>query len=65
MSLTITVEGMSCEHCEQTVTEALEEIDDVTAASADHEADVATIEGAADTVALVAAVEEAGYDASA
>jgi len=29
MSQTITVEGMSCEHCEQSVTEALEGVDGV------------------------------------
>jgi len=63
MSLTLTVEGMSCEHCEQTVVEALESVDGVTSASADHEADVAEIDGSADTAELVAAVEDAGYDA--
>lgn len=65
MSLTLTVEGMSCEHCERAVVEALEAIEGVTGASADHEAGVAEIDGAADTAALVEAVEDAGYEASA
>ncbi|QSG09991.1 heavy-metal-associated domain-containing protein [Halapricum desulfuricans] len=65
MSLTLTVEGMSCEHCEQAVVEALEAVDGVTGASADHEADVAEVDGSADTAELVAAVADAGYEASA
>ncbi|MFB6127109.1 MAG: cation transporter [Halolamina sp.] len=65
MSRTITVEGMSCEHCEQTVEEALEGVAGVSAAAADHEAASATVEGAAEPDELVAVVEDAGYDASA
>ncbi|MFB6150859.1 MAG: heavy-metal-associated domain-containing protein [Haloarculaceae archaeon] len=65
MTTTLTVEGMSCDHCEQTVEEALEGVDGVTAATADHEAGHATIEGDADATALVDAVEDAGYTASA
>jgi copper chaperone CopZ len=65
MTQTITVEGMTCEHCEETVEEALEGVDGVTAASADRDAESATIEGTADSDALVDAVDDAGYDASA
>jgi copper chaperone CopZ len=65
MNRTITVEGMSCGHCEQTVEEALEGIDGVTAATADRETDSATVEGSAAPEQLVSAVEKAGYDASA
>ncbi|WP_436927637.1 heavy-metal-associated domain-containing protein [Halosimplex amylolyticum] len=65
MSETISVEGMTCEHCEQTVEAALEDIDGVTSATADREAESVTVEGDADTDALVSAVDEAGYDASA
>ena len=64
MSETITVEGMTCEHCEQTVEEALEDVDGVTSAGADRETESATIEGNADPDALVSAVDDAGYDAS-
>ena len=65
MSQTIAVEGMTCEHCEQTVEEALEDVGGVTAATADREAESATVEGSTETDALVSAVTEAGYDASA
>lgn len=65
MSETITVDGMTCEHCEQTVEEALEGVSGVREAEADREAEQATVDGDADTDALVAAVEDAGYDATA
>lgn len=64
MSQTITVEGMSCEHCEASVADALESVTGVTAATADREAAQATVEGEAATDDLLAAVDEAGYDAS-
>lgn len=65
MSQTLTVEGMSCGHCEQTVQEALEGVDGVTKATADHETAEVTVEGSAETETLVTAVEQVGYDASA
>jgi copper chaperone CopZ len=65
MSQTITVEGMSCEHCEETVEDALQEVDGVTSARADRNAESATVEGSAELDELVAVVEDAGYDASA
>ena len=65
MSQTITVDGMSCEHCERTVEDALEAVEGVTAATADHEAASVTVEGEADTETLVVAVDDAGYEASA
>lgn len=65
MTQTITVEGMTCEHCEQTVEEALEDVAGVTDASADRDAETATVEGSAESEALVDAVDDAGYDASA
>lgn len=65
MTQTITVEGMTCGHCEQTVEEALEGLDGVTEASADRDAESVTVEGAAETDVLVDAVTDAGYDASA
>ena len=64
MTTTITVDGMSCEHCEQTVEEALQGVSDVSDAHADHKAESATIEGDPDSAAIVRAVEDAGYEAS-
>jgi copper chaperone len=65
MTTDLTVTGMSCGHCEQTVEDALADVDGVTDASADNETDSVTVEGDANSDALVAAVENAGYDASA
>lgn len=65
MTQTLTVEGMSCEHCEQTVEEALEKVEGVTSATADRDSESATVEGSAEPDELVTAVENAGYDASA
>lgn len=62
---TITVEGMSCEHCEQTVEEALRNVGGVADATADREAEQASVDGDADVTALVEAVEDAGYTAHA
>lgn len=65
MSTNLTVEGMSCENCEATVVEALEGVDGVEDATADHDAGTATVEGDADPLDLVVAVNDAGYDAEA
>ncbi|WP_273838593.1 heavy metal-associated domain-containing protein [Halococcus sp. PRR34] len=62
---TITVEGMSCEHCEQTIEEALRGVSGITDAHADREAERATIEGDPVNAALVQAIEDAGYTAHA
>jgi len=64
MGQTITVEGMSCEHCEKTVTDALTSVAGVTAASTDRNESTAEIEGSAATDDLLTAVEDAGYEAS-
>lgn len=65
MTTTISVDGMSCEHCEQTIEEALHDVAHVSDARADRETETATVEGDPDTAALVQAVEEAGYTAHA
>ena len=65
MTQTITVEGMTCGHCEQTVEDALREVSGVTDANADREAKQASVDGDADVTSLVQAVEDAGYTAHA
>ena len=62
---TITVEGMSCDHCEQTVEEALRGVTGVTDVTVDCEAERADVEGGADVTVLVRTVEDAGYAAHA
>jgi len=65
MPTTITVEGMTCGHCEQTVEDALADVSGVTGASADRDAEQATVEGDTDVSSLVEAIEDAGYTAHA
>lgn len=65
MTATIDVEGMSCGGCEETVEEALRGVPGVTEAEADRERGIAKVEGEADAQALVTAIENAGYDATA
>jgi copper chaperone len=57
----IGVEGMSCGHCEETVEDALADVDGVTSATADNESGEVSYEGDADRDAVAAAVEDAGY----
>ena len=54
---------MMCPHCEATVKGALEALDFIKEASADHKAGTVTVElnGNLDIAALKAAVEEKGY----
>lgn len=63
MEFTITVKGMHCGGCEQTVEDALREVDGVTDAAADRETEEAAVSGTADADDLVEAVEAAGYTA--
>jgi copper chaperone CopZ len=63
MATELTVTGMSCTDCEASVVDALEGVDGVESATADHEADAATAEGEADALDLIVAVEDAGYEA--
>jgi copper chaperone len=65
MTQTITVEGMTCGHCEQAVEEALQEVSGVTDATADRETEQASVDGDVNVTELVQAVEDAGYTASA
>lgn len=65
MAVEITVEGMSCDGCESNVEAALSSVPGVEDASADRTTDSASVAGDADVGALVAAVEEAGYEARA
>lgn len=65
MARELTVTGMSCGGCEQSVEEALEGVDGVESAEADEASDSVTVEGDADVDDLVAAVEDAGFEASA
>jgi len=65
MSTIITVEGMSCEQCEQTVEEVLQDVSGVTDVPVDRKSEQASVEGEVEVTALVEAVEDAGYTAHA
>ena len=66
MKTVLEIEGMHCGGCTAAVRNALSAVTPVAGVSVDLERGLATIEtmGAADTAALIAAVEEAGYQAA-
>ncbi len=63
---TYKVDGMSCGHCESAVVEELNKVAGVSnpVASADKGTVVFDNDGSADDAAIVAAIDEAGYDAA-
>lgn len=63
MTMELKIDGMTCGHCVAAVKKALEAVPGVEAARVDLNEGRAEVTGAADTEALVAAVEEEGYDA--
>ncbi|BAI75837.1 copper chaperone (plasmid) [Azospirillum sp. B510] len=60
--LTLKVSGMTCGHCAQTVTRAVEALPAVDRASVDLAAGQVAIEGGADESAIRQAIEDAGYE---
>ena len=64
MTLIYRVDGMSCEHCVVAVTGEVGDVAGVTAVDVDLTSKLVTVSGAAiDDAAVVAAIDEAGYDA--
>lgn len=60
----LNIEGMTCNHCVKAVTQALSQVPGVTrVVKVDLDSHEATVEGAPDPQALVAAVTEEGYQA--
>lgn len=63
-NIELSVEGMSCTGCEQTVTNAVERVDGVHRVEADHEADRVKVTAEGDREAAVRqAIHDAGFDA--
>jgi uncharacterized membrane protein YraQ (UPF0718 family)/copper chaperone CopZ len=63
-TINLSIGGMTCEHCQNTVTRALEECPGVRSAAVDLESRKAVVKGAEmDTEALVTAVAKRGYTA--
>ena len=64
MSITLTIEGMSCQHCVASVKKSLEAVNGVTEADVDLDNGVANIVGEnLSEQSLVQAVIDAGYKA--
>ena len=57
------VSGMTCGHCQSSVTKALKSVPGVTNAQVDLQSGKAVVEGSADPQQLVSAVAEEGYGA--
>jgi copper chaperone CopZ len=62
-SFQLSIEGMTCSGCVKAVTRALSKVPGVTDVAVDLDAGQARIRGRADPRNLVAAVEQAGFDA--
>ncbi|MDF1524482.1 MAG: cation transporter [Trueperaceae bacterium] len=58
------IEGMTCGHCTAAVTKALEKVAGVSSAQVDLATGQAHVEGHAELAALVAAVQDEGYQAA-
>ena len=61
---TYLVPGMTCEHCKTAITEEVDRIAGIEAVQVDLETKLVRVSGTAvDDAAVVAAIDEAGYDA--
>ena len=62
--LTYVVADMTCSHCTVAVTEEVAQVDGVTAVDVDLDTKLVQVHGTGvDRAAVVAAIDEAGYDA--
>jgi copper chaperone CopZ len=62
--ITYSVPGMHCGHCERAVSEELRRVNGVESVRVDLDTKFVSVRGAnLDDAALVAAIDEAGYDA--
>lgn len=62
-TLTLSVPGMTCGHCEAAVTKEVSSVAGVTAVAVDLDSKLVTVTGAGlDRDAIVAAIDDAGFD---
>jgi len=61
MSTTYSVPDMSCQHCVDSITTEVTKVDGVTAVTVDLDTKTVAVVGGDDT-AIVAAIDEAGFD---
>lgn len=65
-TLSFTVPGMHCGHCKAAVTEEVQRVPGVRSVDVDLDAKLVRVEGSdVDEASVVAAIDEAGYDAEA
>lgn len=62
MSLVFEVRGMSCGHCVATITSAISALAGVTGVDVDLAGGVVRVDGTPDATAVVAAIDDAGYE---
>jgi copper ion binding protein len=62
MSITVAVQGMTCQHCVDAVTAAVSALPGVSAVDVDLEAGEVRVSGTPENDAVTAAIEDAGYD---
>jgi copper chaperone CopZ len=63
-SATYLVAGMTCDHCKVAVTDEVTKVDGVTSVDVDLDTKLVRVHGTdVDEAAVVAAIDEAGYDA--
>lgn len=63
--VTLSVTGMTCQNCVKHVTQALQAVPGVEQVAVDLASGTAQVKGSPDVQALIAAVEEEGYEAKA
>lgn len=65
-TITLSIKGMTCGHCEKAVTRALQDVEGVERAEVSLDKGEAVVEASpdADAEQLVAAVQEEGYEAA-
>ena len=63
MATTYLVTGMTCDHCKVAVTDEVTKVPGVAAVSVHLGTKLVRIDGGADHAAVIAAIDEAGYDA--
>ena len=63
--LTLSVTGMTCEHCVKAVSKAVRAVPGAEAVAVDLERGLVTVQGHPDAAAVRAAIVEEGYDVAA
>ncbi|MDX1619391.1 MAG: heavy-metal-associated domain-containing protein [Nitriliruptorales bacterium] len=64
MTKTYNVPGMTCGHCEAAIKSEVGDVAGVESVDVDLETKLVTVNGEADNDAILAAIDEAGYEAT-